>query len=195
MVSNSGSSSKRSRSAASAPVGSSSSQDGSSGSAGEDPLSRRADAGKAVRVDLVLQTPDTQPPLRGWLDRHMRRIARLAQAPGGRITLLITDDERMSQLHQQYRGEAGTTDVLTFDLRDEAEGSLEGDVVICLDEARRQARQRGHDVRMEVLLYAVHGLLHLLGEDDQTPAEARRMHQREDALLAQAGLEPVYAGR
>ena len=70
---------------------------------------------------------------------------------------------------------------------------VEGDVVVCVDEARRQAVNRGHEVRAEVLLYAVHGLLHLLGYDDHEPDSAAAMHDREDTLLAALGVGRVYA--
>ena len=83
--------------------------------------------------------------------------------------------------------------MLTFDLRDDADADLEGDVALCVDEAARRAAERGHPVRDEVLLYAVHGLLHLLGEDDHTPADYARMHAREDALLTAIGVGPRFA--
>ncbi len=43
-----------------------------------------------------------------------------------------------------------------------------------------------------MLLYAVHGLLHLCGYDDRTPAGFRRMHRKEDDLLARLGVGPVF---
>ena len=99
----------------------------------------------------------------------------------------------MARLHEQYAGVPGTTDVLTFDLRDDPAEPLVGDIAICWDEAVRQADARHHPPRHEALLYAVHGLMHLLGEDDHDPAAAARMHLREDRLLAELGLPPVYA--
>lgn len=160
--------------------------------ASEDPLSPTA-AGLAV--DVLLETDDLEPPLDGWLAEQVRRIAAIAGAERGGLTLVVVDDQQMSQLHDQFHGDPSTTDVLTFDQRDRPEDDLEGDVVVCVDEARRQAAARGHDVRLEVLLYALHGLLHLLGEDDHDPAAARRMHEREDELLAKAGFAPMNVGR
>jgi probable rRNA maturation factor len=58
---------------------------------------------------------------------------------------------------------------------------VEGDIVVCLDEAARQAKKRNHPIRLEVLLYALHGMLHLLGYDDVSARQAARMHRREDA--------------
>ena len=46
-----------------------------------------------------------------------------------------------------------------------------------------------------LLLYLVHGLLHLMGYDDRSPQDAKRMHGREDALLEELGFTSIYAGR
>lgn len=146
-------------------------------------------------VALSQYAPDCDPPAAGWLENQFTRIANLAGVDRGQINLAIVDDRRMAEMHQQYSNEPGSTDVLTFDLRDQLDGAqipVEGDIVICSDVAARQAQQRGHDTRLELLLYAVHGLLHLLGEDDHDPADYQKMHQREDELLKRAGLGPVF---
>jgi probable rRNA maturation factor len=86
----------------------------------------------------------------------------------------------------------GATDVMTFDLRDSPRDPLEGDIVISRDVAEREAKRRGHDTRLEILLYALHGLLHLRGYDDHRSADYRKMHTREDELLRAAGLGAVF---
>lgn len=151
--------------------------------------------GQGLVVALAQQAPECDPPAAGWLEDQFVRIAALAGVVRGQINFAIVDDERMAELHQQFSGEPGTTDVLTFDLRDEpgnTEQPVEGDIVLCTDVAARQAQQRGHDTRLELLLYAVHGLMHLLGEDDHDPADYKKMHKREDDLLKKAGLGPVF---
>ncbi|MCX5658533.1 MAG: rRNA maturation RNase YbeY [Planctomycetota bacterium] len=122
----------------------------------------------------------------------MRGLASLAGVHTGSLNLLVVDDRSMSDYHVRFSGVAGTTDVLTFDLRDDPAAAVEGDLVLCLDEARRQAEKRGHPVRVELLLYALHGLLHLLGYDDHSPRQRSEMHKAEDRLLAHVGLGPVY---
>jgi len=139
-----------------------------------------------------IETDDVEPPLRGWLARELRRLITLGELGPLAVHVRVVDDAEMGRLHERYRGEAGTTDVLTFDLRDQPQEPIEGDVVVCLDEARRQAARRGHATRLEVLLYALHGLLHLAGEDDHDPAGFERMHRREDELLTAAGHGAVF---
>lgn len=147
-------------------------------------------------IDLTIDTADCDPPLTGWLIPALQRVTQEAGVETGRMSLRVVDDREMASLHQRYSNVPGTTDVLTFDLRDDPVSPadpIDGDIVICLDEANRQAQARGHDTRIEALLYAVHGLLHLLGEDDHADEDYARMHRREDELLSSIGLGPVFA--
>lgn len=149
-------------------------------------------------IDLLLQTDDADPPLAGWLDVMLSRAAHCAGVSRGRLSLVVVADDEMAALHEQWKDVPGTTDVLTFDLaeNDAPANEPDGDIVVCLDEARRVAEQRGHSLRHEALLYAVHGLLHLLGEDDLDPDSYERMHRREDDILTQLGIGKVFdAGR
>ncbi|VAX42159.1 hypothetical protein MNBD_PLANCTO03-1432, partial [hydrothermal vent metagenome] len=70
---------------------------------------------------------------------------------------------------------------------------LDVDLLLCVDEARRQAEARGFTIERELLLYLVHGVLHCLGYDDHTEADAARMHAEEDRLLEAAGVGATYA--
>ena len=121
--------------------------------------------------------------------------------PTPRLTVVIVDDAQMSQLHSRYAGAKGTTDVLTFDLSEpqpsgsKPQASPDGEIYICVDEARRRAAEFGHQPRLELLLYAVHGLLHLLGYDDHTARGFRKMHAMEDRLLQAIGVGPVFSRR
>lgn len=146
-----------------------------------------------IHVQLHRQVPDTVPPSARWLPPRLARAAELAGADHATLTVVLVGDDLMRRLHHRYHRLRATTDVLTFDLRDQPGDPLEADLVLCVDQARRQAAHRGHDARVELLLYAVHGLLHLLGHDDHDPRAAQRMHRREDELLTAVGVGPVFA--
>lgn len=170
-----------------------------SGDAADDGSGEPASSSAAVpehtrcfQVHLRLLVPDTDPPVTGWLDQQLAVIGRLAHVRAGALSVVLVDDERMRRLHGQYKGRPATTDVLAFDLRDSADDPIEGDLVICLSEAQRQSALRGHEARVEILLYAVHGMLHLLGFDDKSEQAAQAMHHREDELLEAVGIGPVY---
>jgi probable rRNA maturation factor len=99
----------------------------------------------------------------------------------------------MSRIHKQFMNIDEPTDVMTFPLEfDEMGNPTSGEVIVCVPEARRQARESGIPVNNEVLLYALHGLLHLCGFDDKTPAAFEAMHRQEDELLVRLGMEPVF---
>lgn len=104
------------------------------------------------------------------------RLRALVRAAGERleldhaeITVLITDDAAIRKLNRRYRNVDEATDVLSFPDGDTLpEGPrLLGDVVISLDQARRQADELGHDEIRELEELVLHGLLHLVGYDHE----------------------------
>lgn len=102
----------------------------------------------------------------------------------------------MGDLHVRFINVAGPTDVLTFPLEEDSRGRATiGEVVVCVPEARRQAKTRGVELRLEVLLYALHGMLHLSGFDDKNERDFRTMHRTEDAILQRLGFSPVFYHR
>lgn len=123
-------------------------------------------------------------------DLLMKAIARL-DATAQRVSVRVIDDATMARLHETYAGTPGTTDVLTFPASGPGE-SIDVDIAVCVDEARRQAAPRAHAVEAELLLYAVHGLLHVAGFDDHDPDASHAMHAEEDRLLDAIGVGAVY---
>ena len=111
--------------------------------------------------------------------------------PSAQLSVAVVDDEHMSELHERYSGVPGPTDVLSFPL-DDGPGPQEllGEVVVSSDTAAREALERGLPFEEELQRYVVHGILHLVGYDDQEPAERERMHARQEALLAEFRAQP-----
>jgi probable rRNA maturation factor len=107
---------------------------------------------------------------------------------GAQVTVVLVGERAMRSLNKSWRGKDRPTDVLSFSQREGEGGDLHpevlGDVVICVPVARRQAREAGHCLAAELDRLAVHGLLHLAGHDHETsPAAARAMRRREDAII------------
>ena len=143
-------------------------------------------------LDLSL-TCDVGDEHADFLDAKVRAAWALVDAAPRTLSVAVVDDATMAELHERFLGVAGPTDVLTFELDHDAAGRVsEGEVVICLGEATRQAAGRGHGVAEELLLYAVHGLLHLSGYDDRDADAYERMHAAEDDLLAKVGVGAVF---
>jgi probable rRNA maturation factor len=90
------------------------------------------------------------------------------------VSVWLISDRRMALLHRKFLGQSGPTDVLTFQ---------HGEIFISVETAQRHARAFGNSLLRELKLYIVHGLLHLHGFDDQTPAEARKMKTAQEKIL------------
>jgi probable rRNA maturation factor len=90
------------------------------------------------------------------------------------VFVWLISDRRMALLHRRFLGQAGPTDVLTFQ---------HAEIFISVETARHNARAFGNSLVHELKLYIIHGLLHLHGLDDQTPAEARRMKTAQEKIL------------
>lgn len=98
------------------------------------------------------------------------------------ISLLLCDDEFISRLNRQYRGEEGPTDVLSFG-QEVSEGGILGDIVISVETALRRCDEDRALARKEVDLLFCHGLLHLLGYEHATPAERETMTRKQSQYL------------
>lgn len=100
--------------------------------------------------------------------------AELASLPAVEITILGA--RAMAKVHRDFLGIPGATDVITFPY---------GEILVCAPVAAERAREFGHDTTTELALYAIHGLLHLSGHDDTTPALEKRMAAAQEQILAQ----------
>lgn len=116
--------------------------------------------------------------------------------PNAEVSLVLADDEYIRNLNKQYRGKDCATDVLSFALNegdepDIVDGPAEvllGDIVISLETATRQAAEFGHTLERELAFLTVHGMLHLLGYDHETPEEQQEMRAEEEHVLALLGI-------
>jgi probable rRNA maturation factor len=112
------------------------------------------------------------------------------------LGLLITDDETVRELNQEYRGVDEPTDVLSFALVERKPGSSPfitppddllhlGEVIVSYPQAVRQAEENKHRVEEEVALLVVHGVLHLLGYEHDKPAREQEMRGLEKRVLSE----------
>lgn len=123
------------------------------------------------------------------------------------LTVALTHDEAVQALNRDYRGIDAPTDVLSFPSHEagEEEGTALalpaeladsvadylGDVVIAVPYAQRQAAHYANSLLAELRLLAVHGVLHLLGHDHDTPDRQAAMWSIQTAVLGQSGDEAL----
>lgn len=122
-----------------------------------------------------------------WLRRIIRRAlpdclaaVKSADAPLAaleEVEITLIDDPEIARVHADFLDDPEPTDVITFH---------HGEILISADTAVRQAVEHGETVDHELALYAVHGLLHLAGWEDEDPGEAAAMAERQALILAAA---------
>jgi probable rRNA maturation factor len=123
-----------------------------------------------------------------------RRMLRLlvsdilaAEEADSGVDVILIDDRFMKQLNRKFTKRSGTTDVLSFSMRegepDAAEYPSLGDVYVSLDQAKRQADEYGVDFEEEVARLVAHGVLHLLGYDHAEKRAASVMKEAEGTYL------------
>jgi probable rRNA maturation factor len=128
------------------------------------------------------------------IDRgRMRQIVRTVLGGEGissaEISLAFVDNDTSHRLNKRYLDHDEPTDVLTFPSGEG--GKLSGELVVGAEVAKAQAAERGHDVQPELVLYVIHGLLHLCGFDDKSREQVARMRQRERHYLGLLGYPDI----
>ena len=123
-------------------------------------------------------------------------LSKRATATEYEISVLLTDDAEMTALNSEYRGIDAPTDVLAFAMREGEDCSamhpmLLGDIVISLETAARQAATAKHSLETEVAFLTVHGVLHLLGYEHETPQEEAIMFAKQEATLRRLRLREI----
>ncbi|MCH5378251.1 MAG: rRNA maturation RNase YbeY [Planctomycetes bacterium] len=109
----------------------------------------------------------------------------------GVISVAIVDDATIHELNRRYLQHDYATDVLSFVL-EENEDHLEGEVIVSADTAAANCARFGWSLGDELLLYVVHGMLHLAGCDDHSPADQQVMREREKHYLSSFGVQARY---
>jgi probable rRNA maturation factor len=121
---------------------------------------RNLEDGAVKALDSCLRVPKNKPTA----------LSRVTE-----VTVVLVSDRRMASLHRQFLNVPGPTDVLTFE---------HGEIVVSAETALRNARTYGNSLARELLLYVVHGLLHLQGWDDRTQADRRKMEITQEKIIA-----------
>ena len=106
------------------------------------------------------------------------------------VSLVFTGEKRIRNLNRTYRGVDRVTDVLSFEGEND-DGFVSpknnifypGEIFICYPRAEKQAKEKGHGIRKEIVILFIHGLFHLLGYDHIKDADYEIMKKKEDKVL------------
>ncbi len=137
----------------------------------------------------IASEPSSRDFNAGRLRRAVELILADANVAQAAICIAIVDDETIQLLNRRYLQHDYPTDVLSFVLERDQD-RLDGEIVVSADHARRASRDYRWSDDNELLLYVIHGALHLVGYDDRDGDSRAEMRRRERHFLLECGAEP-----
>jgi len=126
-------------------------------------------------IDFSLSDQD---PVSSWLTKTIEAEGKILN----NVTVVFCGDEYLLNLNQQYLSHDTLTDIITFDYCEENEVS--GDIFISIERVEENANKFDSGIKNELNRVLVHGVLHLLGYADKTPADKELMRKKEDYYLS-----------
>jgi len=147
-------------------------------------------------MEILISNNQNQHPVDpSKFQSQIGQILEKLEKTGCELSLLLTDDQEIQTLNRTYRDLDKSTDVLSFpqdeDAVNESGDTLLGDVVISVETAARQAEEHHLSFNEELILLAIHGILHLLGYDhERSPQDARIMQDKTQLVF-----ETLFPGR
>lgn len=122
------------------------------------------------------------------LKEAVRLVLEAEKVTAAKVSIAVVDNATIHELNRRFLQHDFPTDVLTFPLND-AHQDLEGEIVVSAEYAATEAPEYGWSVDEELLLYVIHGALHLVDYDDKTPAAESAMRAAERRYLAKLGIQ------
>lgn len=163
-------------------------------------LSPLSDFSHPASVDVAIEVefPDSDPESVSSLVTAIRHAVKAAaESRGfhrGRVGVLVTDDQTIREINERHLQHDYPTDVISFTYS-RSRHAVEGELVVSLCTARAEAPDVGWDWRSELLLYVVHGTLHICGLEDSDDRQRREMRAAERAVMSQLGMvDPSSSG-
>ena len=125
---------------------------------------------------------------------RLQRAAAVAAAhqgfQSGEICVRVTNDLRIHEINRDHLRHDYPTDVISFTYR-ATPPTIEGELVVSVDTASRRAQELGWSVDKELILYVVHGTLHIVGMNDKTSHDRESMRAAERSVMIELGLSDI----
>ena len=135
-----------------------------------------------INVETILHSQKLKKRL---LKKAAELVLSAEQVAGAEITIILVEDEYIKKLNRDFLNQNDTTDVISFHLDDlQNRDFFEGEVYANVDQIERQALDYGVSFSNELVRIVIHGLLHLVGYDDQTFTDKETMTMKEDSYLS-----------
>lgn len=123
-----------------------------------------------------------------YLNDVIAKTLESEKVTGAVFSIIFVNLEEIHKLNKEYRGIDRPTDVISFALEDSDDFEVDGlrvlgDIYICIDRMKEQAKEYGHSQMRELSFLTCHGLLHLLGYDHMEKEEEKIMFDKQDKIL------------
>lgn len=161
----------------------------------------------ALSIDIVMESPlwAEAPEAEAVLREALATAAAVLSTSPAELAIVLTNDSAIRRLNRDWRGIDKPTNVLSFPIQ-ETPGSITaaapsaplvllGDIVIAFETTMQEARAESKRFEDHLAHLAVHGFLHLVGQDHENDRDAEAMEGLERSILARLGISDPYAAR
>jgi probable rRNA maturation factor len=150
-------------------------------------------------IDFIDETNKVTEEQKKELEQLLQVAAKMENVPDeAELSITFVDNARIQEINREYRDKDKPTDVISFAMEELGEGEVEiigadmptilGDIIISIPKTREQAEEYGHSFMRELGFLTVHGFLHLLGYDHETPEDEQEMFGKQREILESYGL-------
>ena len=149
-------------------------------------------------IDVLIEDPAweaAEPRAAALAEIAAAAVLTHERAEPGELAILLADDARLAALNAAFRGKETPTNVLSFPAVGETTGGALGDIALAFGVCAREAAEQGKTLAHHLQHLTAHGVLHLLGYDHESDAEAETMEAAERDILAGLGVADPYAPR
>ncbi len=130
---------------------------------------------------FVEKTPFAVPGKR-ILRRWMESVIRRENGTPGEINFIISNDDYLLKLNKKYLKKKSYTDILTFPMGEDS-GTVSADIYISIDRVRENSKKFKQQVKKELARVMVHGILHMMGYQDEGEENVAKMREKEENYL------------
>lgn len=158
-----------------------------------------------LSIDVIVESPlwAAQPDAETLLRKAVNEAASVMSTTPAELAIVLTDDSRIGRLNREWRSIDKATNVLSFPAQAmpvaDRIAAMQpvplGDIVIAYETTAAEARAEAKSFAAHLAHLAVHGFLHLVGQDHEGDDEAEMMEGLERAILARLGIADPYAAR
>jgi probable rRNA maturation factor len=144
----------------------------------------------SLRIETIVDENIALPGDENGLKLAAHAAAAFRGYDSGEIVIRVTDDKVIHQLNRDHLGHDYPTDVISFAYRND-KPAVEGELAVSADTARQRAAELGWPASHELVLYVVHGVLHITGMDDHDAGDRAQMRKAEQSILLQLGIDDI----